>query len=136
MKTPGRWTVRKLFAGRPKSLKLFQVVRRYVESLGPVKVEAAKTQVSFGARTKFAWIWLPQMWIKRRPEDSVTLAFDLGRHAKDRRIAESVEARPGRWVHHVVIERASDFDPKVRGWLRESYAFGQVNRRLRKKTTR
>lgn len=59
MKIPGEWTIEGLFSGRPEALKLFYVVKQYIESLGPVKIEAMKTQVSFGVKTKFAWVWLP-----------------------------------------------------------------------------
>jgi len=84
-----------------------------------------KTQVSFGARTKFAWVWLPQLWTKKRPEKSITLTFNVGRHIKHDRIVEAVEPRPGRWTHHVIIESKSDLDEDVREWLCEAYAFGQ-----------
>ena len=124
MKSPGSWTVEGLFEGRPTAFKLFRMIRRYIESLGPVKLEGAKTQVSFGSRRKFAWVWLAQMWIKKRPETSVTLMFDLGRKIKHDRIESAVEVRPGRWTHHVVIEKASDLDEDVRSWLQEAYAFG------------
>ena len=60
MKTPGTWTLEELFAGRPDALATFHFVRQYIESLGPVKMEVMKTQVSFGSETKFAWVWLPQ----------------------------------------------------------------------------
>ncbi len=121
MKTLGVWTIEGLFAGRPESRKLFEVVRSYIESLGQVKIEAMKTQVSFGVRTKFAWIWLPQMWIKKQPENSIVLTFDARRRIEHPRIKQAVEPRPGRWTHHVVIEKPSDFDENVRQWLREAY---------------
>jgi hypothetical protein len=41
-KHPG--TLEDLFAGRPTSPALFVVVRRSIESFGPAKVEATKTQ--------------------------------------------------------------------------------------------
>ncbi|OPX85458.1 MAG: hypothetical protein A4E53_03452 [Pelotomaculum sp. PtaB.Bin104] len=125
MKSPGEWTVEGLFSGRPEALALFHAVRRYIESIGPVKVEAMKTQVSFGAKTKFAWVWLPQLWTKKRPENSITLTFDVGRHIEHDRIVQAVEPRPGRWTHHVIIESEADLNEDVREWLREAYAFGQ-----------
>lgn len=121
MKAPGNWTTEGFFKGRPESLALFNVVRQYTESLGPVKIEAFKTQISFGARRKFAWVWLPQMWIKKQPENSVVLTFGLPRRVEDRRIKQAVEPRPGRWTHHVVIESEAAFDDAVKGWLREAY---------------
>jgi hypothetical protein len=65
MKTPGAWTLEQLFAGRQAALSLFHAIRQYIGSLGPVTVEVMKMQVSFGAKTKFAWVWLPQLWIKK-----------------------------------------------------------------------
>ena len=132
-RAPGTWTIEGLFEGQPGSMKLFKVVRKYIESIGPVDVEATKTQVSFGVRTKFAWVWLPQTWIKKRPMNTITLAMDLDHEVKDPRIASAVEPRPGRWTHHVMIEKESDLDDKVKGWLREAYANGIVDRRRKAK---
>lgn len=121
MKAPGTWTIEGLFAGRPAAFGLFEIVRQYIASLGPVKMEAAKTQVSFGVGSRFAWVWLPQMWVKKQREGSITLTFDLGRHVMHPRIKQAVEPRSGRWTHHVVIETEADFDGNVRDWLREAY---------------
>jgi hypothetical protein len=128
MRRPGSWTIEGLFDGRPVSLLLFQEVRRFIESLGPVNIEATKTQVSFGTKRKFAWVWLPQIWIRKQPDSSITLAFSLDRQIIHDRIRQAVEPYPGRWTHHVVIEREPDLDEDVRGWLREAYAFGKSRR--------
>jgi hypothetical protein len=61
MKTKRYWTIGQLFTGRPAAFRLFGNVRKFIETLGPVTVEATKTQVSFGTTKKFAWVWLPQM---------------------------------------------------------------------------
>jgi hypothetical protein len=44
---------------------LFEKVRLFIESIGPVTMEATKTQVSFGTTRKFAWVWLPQIYTKK-----------------------------------------------------------------------
>jgi len=121
MKAPGNWTIEGLFEGWPASRQLFDVIRAYIESMGPVKVEVAKTQVSFGVDTKFAWVWLPQMWIKKANDDSVTLAFDLTHCVEHPHIKSAVEPRPGRWTHHVVINSEADFNDDVKSWLREAH---------------
>ncbi len=121
MKIPGNWTVEDLFAGKAESLALFHAVRLCIESLGPVKMEAMKSQISFGARTKFAWVWLPPAWAKNRPENSIVLTFGLRRHVEHERIVQAVEPRPGRWTHHVIIEKQADLDEDVCAWLREAY---------------
>jgi hypothetical protein len=121
MKTPGTWSLEQLFAGRPAALALFHAIRQYIGSLGPVTVEVMKTQVSFGAKTKFAWVWLPQRWITRHPDESVVLTFILQRRIDDRRIKQVVEPRHGVFTHHVVILRDTDLDNDVRDWIREAY---------------
>jgi hypothetical protein len=118
--------VEALFDGRPDALRLFQTVRRYIESIGPVEVKATRTQVSFTAGTAFVWIWLPQLWVKKRPEDSITLSFRLDHCITDERISEVLEPRLGHWMHHLVIKGESDFDEVVRGWLREAYGLGEA----------
>ncbi|MGE0058640.1 MAG: DUF5655 domain-containing protein [Dehalococcoidia bacterium] len=124
-----------IFVGVPRAEALYEVVRAYIESLGgDVRVEPKRTQISFKAKTGFAYVWRPQVWGIKRPEDSIVLSFDAGRKIEDARIEESTEARPGRWVHHVLIEKKGDLDATVKRWLREAYAFGQIDRRKGRKT--
>src|SRR5687767_9942481 len=52
-------TLDEFFEGLPSVRKLFEAVRTQVRRLGPVDVVATKSQVSFRARTRFAWVWLP-----------------------------------------------------------------------------
>jgi hypothetical protein len=125
MKTEGYGTIGQLFTDRPGAFRLFGNIRKFIETLGPVTVEATKTQVSFGTPKKFAWVWLPQMYIKKRKENSITLTFAAGRHIIHDRIAEAVESRPGRWTHHVVIEKESDLDEDIKDWLREAFAYAK-----------
>lgn len=118
-------TVECFFAGKPEELQLFNAVRECVEPLGAVKIEATKTQVSFGTKRKFAWVWFPPMWAKDRPEKSIVLTFGVGHQIKHGRIVQSVEPYPGRWTHHVIIQNISDIDQDVCGWLTEAYQFAE-----------
>lgn len=120
----GKNTVEGFFEGRPESFRLFEALRAEIESIGPVKMAVMKTQVSFGTRRKFAWVWLPQMWVRKRPETSITLTFCLDREVRHPRIVEAVEPSPGKWTHHVLIDKVEDIDDEVREWLREAYDFG------------
>ncbi len=110
----------RFFAPYPHGLPLLARLRAILESFGPVEVNATKTQVSFRARRRFAWLWVPQMALKRGPPD-VFLAFDLARRVTSPRIKESVEVRPGHWVHHMRIGSVDDLDGEVQGWLRQSF---------------
>jgi|GEM_PF-717898 len=120
-KTHKNRTIEDFFEGLPAARALFDLVNNYICSLGPVKTEIMKTQVSFGLEKKFAWVWLPQMWTRKRSETSITLTIFLPRHVIDKRITETVEPSPGKCIHHIVLEKESDFDGEVRGWLSEAY---------------
>lgn len=122
--TPMRQTaslVEQMFGGLPQARGLYDLVEGFIRSLGRVEVVPRRTQVGFRHLRMFAWVWLPQMWIKKQPSESITLGFGLDHRVSDRRIKQSVEPYPGRFTHHVVILRASDFDAAVRGWVREAY---------------
>lgn len=87
-----------------------------------MKIEVFRTQVSFAAgRKKFAWVWLPQMWFKKRHEGSVALTLKTPEPIPSSRFAEVTNTRPGNWTHHLIIENASDIDEQVMGWLRHEY---------------
>ena len=112
-----------LFEGRDEARALYEEVRAYLMSLDGVKMDVKKTQVSFGTRRKFAWVWLPQLWTKNRPETSITLTFDLDHKITNKRIAEAVEPRAGLWTHHVVIEASGDLTAEVKQWLKEAWKY-------------
>jgi hypothetical protein len=122
------FAIDRLFAHRPKARHLFDVVRGVVNQLGPVRIEGMKTQVSFGNGRKFAWVWLPQMWIGNQPEESITLTFALDHRIEHPRIKEVLEPYPGRWTHHVVINVESEIDDTLRRWLRKAYEWSAAGR--------
>jgi len=114
--------IEKLFGGRQEAFPPFNTVRKYVETLGEVKTEAIKTQVSFGAQRRFAWVLLPDIWMISQLRSCVALSFDLPSRVKDPRIKQSLEQSPGHWVHQLIIRDEADLDDAVKGWLKEAYA--------------
>jgi hypothetical protein len=104
-------------------LKLFEQIRIFISSLGKVNLRTTKTQISFATRRQFAWIWLPPVKVKNRPEKYIVLSFALGEQVKDRRIVQSVEAYPGRWMHHLILANKTDLNRKVYAWIKKAYAF-------------
>lgn len=115
-----RQTPEALFAPWPDALPLYEAVRDLVSTFGPVQAEATKTQAAFRAKRRFAFLWIPQMSLKRGPPD-LYLTFDLPRQVRSPRIKESVETRPRLWTHHVLLAATDDLDAEVEGWLREAY---------------
>jgi hypothetical protein len=116
----------------PRMRSLYEAVFSYLKSLGPVEAVPHKTQISFGGKgfkTNFAFVWAPGVVNRSVPKGSIMLTIDLPREETSPRIHESVNLRPGRWAHHVLIAKDQDFDDDVKGWLRESFAFGKVGLR-------
>jgi hypothetical protein len=116
-----RRRIEQVLKGYPVARRLYRTVSSYISSLGEVEVVPRKTQVGFSHGRLFAWVWLPQRWIKNAPVKGVALTFSLDHRVSDRRIKECVEPYPGRFTHHVVMLAPSDLDARVRGWLIEAY---------------
>lgn len=126
MQEPQEHTLKSFMAGKPQALALAGALREYLESLGPVREQMMKTQISFAVRRKFAWIWMPAMWVKNRPPDCVALTFVLDRRIDDALITQAVEPRPGIWTHHIVLTGTADFDSRCKQWLRQAYQYGSA----------
>ena len=134
LKTQTRSSIDQVFAERPACRRLFNLVADFIGSLGPAQVIPRKTQVAFARARRFAWLWLPQLWITKQPPDSITVTFGLDHRVRDTRIKQSVEPYPGRFTHHIVITKASDFDARVKGWIREAYDRAREAKRSRAPT--
>lgn len=109
------------FSKQEKQFSLFKAVDRMINSIGPVTIEVKKSVISIGTKTKFAWVWMPQPWSRKRPEDCLVLTFAVGRYIEDEKIVEAVEPCPGTWIHHVIIQIEADLNDDVYQWLSEAY---------------
>src|SRR5688572_17557631 len=108
MKTPKPvFTEESLFENNEKKWALYQVLKEFITSLGDIVVTPTKSQIAFGAKRKFAWVWLPPAWAKNRPKDSIVLTFGLDHRIEHSAIVEVVNPYPHRWVHHVIIQDKS-----------------------------
>ena len=115
--------VAKFFRGRDASLKLFKRLRKLIERHRSPKIEVSKTQISFGEDYKYIWVWLPQTWIKKRPESSITLTIVTGKKLHSDKIEESVQSKKGYWTHHIIIENGKDIDKEIEDLIQESLNF-------------
>lgn len=114
-----------LFKGHAASLALFETVQKYIKTFDSVAMSVTKTQIAFKTKRQFAWVWLPQTWITKAPPDGIVVSFSLDRQLRDTRIKESLEPYPGRFMHHVVIEKPAQFDAKIKAWLREAHTVSE-----------
>ena len=115
--------IENFFYGRNASLKLFKRLRRLIERNCSPKIEVSKTQISFGEDYKYIWIWLPQTWIKKRSENSITLTIVTGKKIISKKIQESVQPKKGYWTHHIIIENSKEIDKEIEKLIQESLNF-------------
>ncbi|WP_147535819.1 DUF5655 domain-containing protein [Bacillus marasmi] len=120
--------VRAFFSNHNDHFSLFQALERMISSIGPATVEVHKTEISFGTKAKFAWLWYPPSGSKR-PPNSIVLTFSVGRRLKNKRFTEIVEPYPGRFTHHVIIESEAELDKEVFTWMCEAYTFSLIRTR-------
>ncbi len=114
-------TLDDFFIGQTLSRQLFDVLHNMVDELGPVETRVTKSQVSFGRRKAFAWVWMPRKYLHGKVAPLVlTLVF---RHRDPSpRWKEIVEPSPGNYTHHLELYSLSDIDDQVHHWLKEAWS--------------
>ena len=110
------------YAGRPPGEReIFEVVREYLQSLGPVIVEPVSIGILFKTRRTIAELRPMAKW--------VSLGFGLERREVHPRITRTTGgAGPQTW-HGVRLFVPDDVDDVVRSWLAEAYV-GSLGRSL------
>ena len=113
----------------PQLLSLYETLCDKLCAAYPdVKIKVAKTKISFYNRHMFAMASLPVRRRKEWPSSYLMVSFGLGIPIASPRIAAKVEAYPGRWTHHVLIEYEAQLDGELLGWLDEAYRFALAKR--------
>lgn len=113
------------FNEKPAALPLFDTFeKRLEETVGEFSVRVQKTQITYSNRHVFACVsFLKVRKAKQRPPVYIVVTFGLNRKVDSPRVEAAVEAYPGRWTHHVLIDRQEDIDDELLSWIREAYAF-------------
>lgn len=127
--------IKTFFKGRPASLKLFNSLHSVIAKICSPEIEVTKTQISFGEKYKYIWVWLPQTWIKKRSENSITLTIVTDNLIQSGRIEKSVQPKKGYWTHHIILETKKEIDNEIENLIREGYHFylkRLENKRLKK----
>lgn len=115
-----RVTLDEFFAGHDDSRAIFDAVVRVVADVGPAELRATKSQVAFRRRVAFAFVWMPQMYL-RRSDAPLVLTVALRRRDASPRWKQVVEAAPGRFTHHLELRSADEVDAEVRSWIEEAW---------------
>ncbi len=108
------------FADYQAARPLFAAVQRSIESLGPIDLHVTRSQIAFRRRKPFAWVWVPERYLRRKVAPLV-LTVGLRRRDASPRWKQIVEPAPGRFTHHLELYAVEDLDDEVRGWLREAW---------------
>ncbi|WP_332759485.1 DUF1905 domain-containing protein [Pseudarthrobacter sp.] len=106
------------FRGRPDSIhRLFEVVRRTVEAIGPVTLVPYRDRVAFMVRVRFAGVKPANKWLD--------VEFWLTRRVESPRFRRIETLSPYTHLYTVRVTEPSDVDGELAGWLREAYAVGR-----------
>lgn len=115
------------FDPMPQMRPLYIALREKLEEMYPdMTIKITKTQISFRNRHVFAMASLPFRRIKGWPKEYLLISFGLSCRKQSPRIAQSAEPYPGRWTHHVPIQRLEEVDEELLGWIGEAYQFAMI----------
>ncbi len=113
-------TLDEYFSGHDESKRLFEALRRTIDSIGPAEMRVTNSQIAFRRRRAVAWIWIPARCLRG---SVAPLVLTLGFRHRDAspRWKEIVEARPGHFTHHLELYSNTDIDDEVCNWLRSAW---------------
>ena len=110
-------------------LPLYEAFKNRLSKAYPdIKIKVSKSQISFYNRHMFAMVSPPVRRRKDWPKEFMLVSFGLPYQVISPRIAMSVEAYPGRWTHHVIVENAETIDEALLAWIDEAYSFSESKR--------
>ena len=113
-------TLDQFFARQDEPRRLFEALRRAVDTLGPTELRVTKSQIAFRRRRAFAWAWMPGRYLRGKHAPLV-LTLSLQRRDPSPRWKEVVEPAPGRFTHHLELYSTADINDEVLDWLREAW---------------
>lgn len=111
-------TLEEPFAGKPERIReLFDVLRRTVETFGPVTMVPYRDRVAFMVRVRFAGVRPKRAW--------VDVDFWLPQRVESPRLHRVETLSPFTHIHTVRVTDADDVDGELIDWLRQAYAVGR-----------
>lgn len=118
------------FSQRMEALPLYEKLEEQILTKIPdVKIEVAKTQISFSNKRGFAYVsFNPCRRAKERPAAWMTVSFGLGYRKEAERIDVATEPYPGRWTHHLMVGSTAEIDDELMGWIKEAADFSASKR--------
>ena len=121
--------VDEFFEDRPTVRKLFDRLHSEIKALGDLSMSISKTQIAYGAKRKFAWLWLAPA-TEKTPEGVLMLRLDMKSKVSHLFIAHVEESYNGKWTHQIPIMGVSLIQEIAKqGWLDDAYQFGMMERK-------
>ena len=109
-------------------LPLYQAFEELLfDSFHVVNKRVQKTQITFSNRHVFACVSFAR--VKRKaelPMRFIVITLGLPAPLDSERVAVKTEPYPGRWTHHIVVNKPEDLDEELLSWVREAYDFAAV----------
>ena len=109
-------------------LPLYQAFEELLfDSFPVVNKRAQKTQITFSNRHVFACVSFAR--VKRKtelPMRFIVITLGLPAPLDSERVAVKTEPYPGRWTHHIVVNKPEELDEELLSWVREAYDFAAV----------
>jgi Domain of unknown function (DUF5655) len=113
-------TLDAFFAGKPQPHTIFGLIAPMVEDIGPATIRVTKSQIAFRRRRAFAWVWMPDRYLRGRTAPLV-LSVSLPWRDESPRWKQVGEPYPGRFMHHLELYDPAEVDDEVRAWLRQAW---------------
>ena len=109
-------------------LPLYQAFEELLsDSFSVVNKRVQKTQITFSNRHVFACVSFAR--VKRKaelPMRYMVITLGLPAPLDSERVAVKTEPYPGRWTHHIVVNKPEELDEELLSWVREAYDFAAV----------
>ena len=109
-------------------LPLYQAFEEILfDSFPVVNKRVQKTQITFSNRHVFACVSFAR--VKRKtelPMRFIVITLGLPAPLDSERVAVKTEPYPGRWTHHIVVNKPEELDEELLSWVREAYDFAAV----------
>ncbi|MFI6866164.1 DUF5655 domain-containing protein [Nocardia sp. NPDC050406] len=117
--------VREYFEGKPHSFEIFTVLRELIDQRGACEMSVG-SQITFGVRRKFAWIWLYNV-TKTHPEGTVQIMLAMAERLDGPPVYRVTQIGASRWNHLVVVHSLDEArDPALAELVAAAYRFGSV----------
>lgn len=116
------------FDGKPTALELYKTLTEKLFARFPnIGMRVQKTQITFTNPKVFACVSFAKVRkAKERPKEYIVVTLGLDQQVQAARIDIATEPYPGRWTHHILIERPEEIDEELMDLFQKAYHFAQV----------